>query len=180
MSPFYSGILPIALSMGVSAIVVAWLFRVAPMAVGWKLAVSALLAGLACWAPFTAAGLMGYPLPTTKERLPPQLRLLSFAPREEQKLVDLWVVAGDGAYPIAYEIALDKQTRETLRAAGEKLARGEPVFLSRKDRAAGDAGGQGQGADDRSARASGGVTHFGDDSGSELSIDETLAAQPKN
>jgi hypothetical protein len=175
MTPFYQFVLAMGLTLGAAAVTIAWLFRVAPLHIGLRIAVCMALAGLACWTPFTARGLMGYPVAATKYDIPDHTQLLLFYPHDQLKLVDLWTL-GPGAFPMAYEIPMDAQMQKTLEEAARMFAEGKAVFLSR-------ARGNGTGQETKTGKAAtpskGAVTNFEDDYDNGLTVDHSGEPAPK-
>lgn len=119
------------------AVIAAWVFRSSTAPLALKLVLPILLVGIACAAPFEVNRMMGLPVSVSSAALPEKAELLGFLPHDEKRLVDLWLLSGDGP-PRSYETRLDKGMKEMLRKAREEIAQGRPAMLTKQGAKAGD------------------------------------------
>ena len=110
--------------------VTAFVFKssTAPFAV--KFVVPVCLVFLTCFTPYRVRELMGYP---TTDAPPAKAELVAFFAHDDDTRVSLWLREGS-QLPRAYDIPLDAQTKEALRAAMGKLGRHERVGLKQGKR----------------------------------------------
>ena len=106
--------------LALMAVVSGWLFRTSSAPLWLKLAIPTLTVIVACVTPFSIAGLLGFPVPSTMAALPDHVKLIAFVTQDDERSVDLWLTH-DGR-PRAYEVTLDQDLKKTLREAAAQIA----------------------------------------------------------
>jgi hypothetical protein len=129
--------LSFGLMLALMAVIAAWVFRSSTAPLAFKLVLPTLLVGLACAAPFEVNTMMGLPVSVSTAALPEKAELLAFLPHDEARLVDLWLLSGDGP-PRSYETRLDEGMKKVLRRAQDEMAQGRPAMLKKRSSKAGD------------------------------------------
>ena len=130
MSHFASFALSFGGLLAVMALVAAWLFRTTESPLGLKIILPSLMTGLACYAPYSVAYMLGYPVPVSASGLPDQAELVAFVAHDDDGRVDLWLRTSD--VPRAYDTALTPQMKKTLREAERQMAHGRRAVLAKK------------------------------------------------
>ena len=130
MSQFAAFALSFAGFLALTAAIAAWLFRSAASSLWVKIVMPSLMMALACYAPYSVANMMGYPVSVSMQGLPDQAELVAFVPHDEDGRVDLWLRTSDA--PRAYDTALTAQMKKTLRDAQQQMAHGRRAVLTKK------------------------------------------------
>ena len=138
MSDFLTFALLIGALLCGLVVVSAWLFRTSNAPLVVKIVLPSAMLAIAIYVPFALAWFLGRPIPTTFAAMPDEIELIAFRSVKSGSHVDLWVF--DGSSTITYEIALDKETKSSLRKAQGELAQGKPVILSKFKRKADKSG----------------------------------------
>lgn len=156
--------------LALMAVVSGWLFRTSSAPLWLKLAIPTLTVIVACVTPFSIAGLLGFPVPSTMAALPDHVKLIAFVTQDDERSVDLWLTH-DGR-PRAYEVTLDQDLKKTLREAAAQMGQGKPVFLHKPIK-------KGPSGNATQDGAKAGVTQIQDDYISGYVLDETTGLPPK-
>lgn len=119
-------------SLALQAVIVGWLFRTTTAPIWQKIVLPTLAVFLACWTPYSAASMFGYPVSVAMSALPDHAELIAFVPHDAAGTVDLWLRTDDA--PRAYETRLTAAMKKTLEAAREEQARGGIAMLVKKGR----------------------------------------------
>jgi hypothetical protein len=130
MTFFSAFILSFGFMLALTAVVAAWLFRVAPAPLGLKLLIPAALTAVACYTPLAVNGMMGLPVTATFAELPDRAELVAFVAHDDAGVADLWLRASD--VPRAYETPLTSKMKQTLREAEQQMSRGRRVMLAKR------------------------------------------------
>lgn len=130
MSFLNAFVLSVGALLATTAIVTGWLFRTSAAPLWQKLAIPAVLVGLACYLPESFGAMLGFPVLTSFDQLPQKAELVAFVAHDDTHVADLWL--RDGEIPRAYETPLDAQMKKTLREAQERQARGERTMLMKR------------------------------------------------
>lgn len=113
------------------AAVASWLFRTASIHGLVKVIVPSILVILACSLWYTIPTILGYPFDTAYAGLPQQAELIAFVPRDEEKLVDLWLREGSKD-PRAYSVPLTDDLKQTLQKAKKALDNHDRAELAKR------------------------------------------------
>jgi hypothetical protein len=132
---FSAFVLTYGLMLVSMAVMASWLFRSAAAPLWAKVGVPVLIVALACVTPLEVNPMMGLPVTSSPEALPPRAQLIAFVPHDDAKLVDLWLRCDEGA-PRSYETRLDEPMKKTLREAQQEMTNGRPAILARRKPAA--------------------------------------------
>lgn len=115
-------------------LVASYVLRTANAPLFVKVAVPAALVALACVTWKTLPQLFGYPVETAFAALPQQAELIAFVPHEEEKTVDVWLIADGLRQPRAYSVPLTDDLKDTLKKAQKQAADGGRAVLRKKDK----------------------------------------------
>ena len=140
MSQFAAFALSFGAFLAATALTAAWLFRTTPAPLSLKIILPSLMMALACYAPYSVASMMGYPVSVSAASLPDRAELVAFVAHDDDGRVDLWLRTSDA--PRAYDTVLTAEMKKTLREAEEQMARGRRAVLAKKVEGK-DAGGPG-------------------------------------
>jgi len=135
MSHFAAFALSFGGFLALTALVGAWVFRTATSSLWLKIIMPALMTALACYAPYSVANMMGYPVSVAMADLPDHAELVAFVAHDDEGRVDLWLRTDEA--PRAYDAALTAQMKKTLREAEQEMAHGRGVVLAKKAQADG-------------------------------------------
>ena len=130
MTIFSQFAISLGASLALQAVIVGWIFRTTSAPTWHKLAVPALAVALACWTPYSASQMMGYPVSVSQVDLPAHAELLAFAPHDDDGTVDLWLRSGGESLARAYETKLTAGMKKTLREAREAMEHGARAVLT--------------------------------------------------
>ena len=130
MSHFAAFALSFGAFLALTALIAAWLFRSATSSLWLKIVMPSAMTALACYAPYSVANMMGYPVSASMEGLPDRAELLAFVAHDDDGRVDLWLRTDDS--PRAYDMALTAEMKKTLREAEQEMAHGRRAVLAKK------------------------------------------------
>ena len=169
MSHFAAFALSFGAFLVLTAVVAAWLFRTATSSLWLKIVMPALMTALACYAPYSVASMMGYPVSVSTEGLPDHAELVAFVAHDDDGRVDLWLRTDDS--PRAYDAALTPQMKKTLREAEQEMAHGRRAVLAKKP--------GGKKADGKNGGRAGDPLGLGQDVSSYVLDENALSQLPK-
>ena len=117
----------------ISAAASGLVFRLTSLPLAIRIAVPAVLVALACWTPTQVVSLLGYPVVTAYEALPPKAELLAFIPHENKdpKTVDL-ILSENGGDPRMYRTELTEGMKKMLKDASEEQRKGNRTEIGKK------------------------------------------------
>lgn len=130
MSHFAAFALSFGGFLALTALVAAWLFRTATSSLWLKIVLPTVMTALACYAPYSVANMMGYPVSVSMASLPDHAELVAFVAHDDDGRVDLWLRTDDA--PRAYDTALTAEMKRTLREAEQEMAHGRRAVLAKK------------------------------------------------
>lgn len=108
-----------------------WVLRASSVHLAVKIVVPVAVLALVCATWFTIPEILGFPLDTAFTALPTQAELIGFVPHEDEKRVDVWLIAEGQKQPRAYSIELTESLKDTLRKAQKAQAEGGRAVLAK-------------------------------------------------